>query len=109
MTQPEPMSQNLTQIIQTAQILDIPGGIHPPENKAQSLQNPIAEAPLPKQVILPLAMHIGAPAEPLVQVGDRVKTGQMVAEPKGLVSAAIHASISGEVTAIEDRPLAHPS
>ena len=103
------MSQNLTQRIKTAQIWDIPGGIHPPENKAQSLKDPIAEAPLPKQVILPLAMHIGAPAEPLVQVGDKVKTGQMVAEPKGLVSAAIHASISGTVTGIEDRPLAHPS
>jgi electron transport complex protein RnfC len=103
------MTEKLVQRIQTRQIWDIPGGIHPPENKSQSLQGSILDAPLPKQVILPLAMHIGAPAEPVVNVGERVRTGQIVAEPKGLVSAAIHASVSGTVTAIEERPLAHPS
>jgi len=103
------MTEKLAQHIQTTQIWDIPGGIHPPENKVQSLRNPIIEAPLPAQVILPLAMHIGAPAEPLVQVGDKVKTGQVVAVPKGLVSASIHSSVSGTVTAIEDHSLAHPS
>ncbi|MFX4228546.1 MAG: electron transport complex subunit RsxC [Porticoccaceae bacterium] len=103
------MTEKLAQYIQTKQIWDIPGGIHPPENKEQSLRNPIIEAPLPDRIILPLAMHIGAPAEALVQTGDKVKTGQMVAAPKGLVSASIHSSISGTVTAIEDHPLAHPS
>lgn len=103
------MTEKLAQYIQTKQIWDIPGGIHPPENKEQSLRNPIIEAPLPGRIILPLAMHIGAPAEALVQIGDKVKTGQMVAAPKGLVSASIHSSISGTVTAIEDHPLAHPS
>ena len=95
--------------IQTTQIRDIPGGIHPPEKKQQSLKQPIADAPLPTQVVLPLNMHIGAPAEPIVNIGDRVLAGQMVAKPEGMVSAAIHASVSGTVTAIEDRPLPHSS
>ena len=96
-------------LISTTQIWDIPGGIHPPENKEQSLLQPIMDAPLPQHVVLPLNMHIGAPAEPVVKPGDRVLTGQMVAKPQGFVSAAIHASISGTVVAIEDRPLPHSS
>lgn len=90
-------------------VWDIPGGIHPPENKAQSLIEPLANAQLPDQVLLPLSMHIGAPAEPVVSVGDHVKTGQMVAKPVGPFSAGVHASISGTVKAIEERPAPHAS
>ncbi len=90
-------------------IWDIHGGVHPPENKAQSLQNTLKEAPLPSLVVLPLSMHVGAPAIPCVAIGDRVKRGQMVAKPSGGFSAAIHASISGTVVAIEDRLISHPS
>lgn len=96
-------------MIKTIQIHDFHGGIHPPENKEQSLSQPITDAPLPSHVVLPLSMHIGAPAEPIVSVGDKVLTGQMVAKAQGFVSAAIHASISGTVVAIEDRPLPHSS
>lgn len=103
------ISTNNSAIIKATQIWDIPGGIHPPENKEQSLQLPIGDAPLPTEIILPLNMHSGAPAEPVVNIGDRVLTGQMVAKPQGFVSAAIHASISGTVIAIEDRPLPHSS
>jgi len=85
------------------------GGIHPPENKAQSLHLPIATAPLPEQVILPLTMHAGSAAKPVVQVGDTVATGQLLARADGPVSAAVHASLSGRVIAIEDRPIAHSS
>ena len=95
--------------IRVTQIRDIPGGIQPPQNKAQSLSSPIGEAPLPSRAVLPLKMHIGAPARPVVSVGDRVLTGQMIAMPQGLISTAIHASISGTVVGIEDRPLPHPS
>lgn len=102
---PEPAKN----IIESYQIWDIPGGIHPPENKTQSLTAPIAEAPLPSVVVLPLSMHIGAPAEPVVSVGDQVKTGQIVAKPHGLVSTAVHASVSGTVVAVEDRAIAHSS
>lgn len=90
-------------------VWDFHGGIHPPENKTQSLQRELEDAPLPDHLILPLNMHIGAPARPIVEVGDKVHAGQMVAESAGGFSAAVHASTSGEIVAIEDRPIAHPS
>lgn len=90
-------------------VWDFHGGVHPPENKSQSLQSPLREAPLPTHVVLPLSMHVGAPAIACVAVGDKVKRGQLVAEPSGAFSAGIHASISGEVSAIEDRQISHPS
>lgn len=88
---------------------DFPGGIHPPENKAISNGSPIAPGPLPEQLVLPLGMHIGAPATPRVSQGDTVRKGQMIADPKGAVSAAIHAPTSGTVVAIGPRPIQHPS
>jgi len=85
------------------------GGIHPPENKNQSTQAPIEAALLPDKLILPLQQHIGQQAKSQVQVGDSVLKGQMIAEPTGYVSAAIHAPTSGTVTAIETHALPHPS
>jgi electron transport complex protein RnfC len=90
-------------------VWDIHGGIHPAENKQQSLQTPIHPAGIPPQLILPLAQHIGAPASPIVNVGDRVLKGQMIAEAKGFVSAPVHAPTSGTVAAIESRLIPHPS
>lgn len=87
---------------------DFPGGIHPPTRKAQSTREPLREAPLPRVVVLPLTQHRGQPAEPCVAVGERVRTGQVIARPQGRVSAALHASISGTVSAIEPRPIPHP-
>ncbi|MBU0614559.1 MAG: electron transport complex subunit RsxC [Nanoarchaeota archaeon] len=81
------------------------GGIHPNYNKFTS-KSKIEVAPSPKLVILPLSQHIGAPCEPLVNVGDTVKVGQKIAEAKAFVSAPIHSSISGTVKKIEDMP--HP-
>lgn len=57
-------------------------------------------------MIIPLQQHIGAPAEPIVQKGDIVKTGQIIGEAKKFVSVPCHASVSGPVLAIEPRP--HP-
>ena len=85
------------------------GGIHPQENKAQSTQTAIAKLPLPEQLIIPVSQHIGAPADVIVNVGDLVLKGQMIAQPKGFVSAAIHAPSSGKVVAIEQRELPHSS
>ncbi len=90
-------------------IWDIPGGVHPAENKSQSNQRPIADIALPKEIVLPLNQHIGAEAIPCVNVGDHVLKGQRIAEAQGFVSAPIHASSSGEVIAIEDRAIPHPS
>ncbi len=88
---------------------DFHGGIHPPERKALSSATPIRPGPLPAQLILPLTMHIGAPARPLVQVGDTVLKGQKIAEASGPVSVPVHAPSSGVISAIEPRPIQHPS
>jgi Na+-translocating ferredoxin:NAD+ oxidoreductase subunit C len=85
------------------------GGIHPAENKLQSLHRPIRSAGIPPQLILPLSQHIGAPSRPLVQVGERVLKGQMIAEAGGYVSVPLHAPSSGTIAAIEERPIPHPS
>lgn len=79
------------------------GGVHPFKGKRMSKDKPIQEY-LPKgDLVYPLSQHIGAPARPVVKIGDRVLIGQMIAEASGYVSAPIHASVSGMVTAIEPR------
>lgn len=85
------------------------GGIHPPENKHQSTRSPIADAGIPPQLVVPLSQHIGAPAAPVVNAGERVLKGQVIAEPQGLVSVPIHAPTSGTVLAVEDRLVPHIS
>jgi electron transport complex protein RnfC len=93
----------------TREIWTIPGGIHPPENKAQSLHEPIAPAGLPDRLVLPLSQHLGAPAEPVVEVGDVVLKGQIVAKASGPVSVPVHAPTSGIVKSIESHPIPHMS
>ena len=56
----------------------------------------------PAQVLLPMDQHIGAPATPVVKVGDEVRVGQLVAEASGTVSAPVYASVSGKVIKIEE-------
>ena len=85
------------------------GGLKLDGHKAMSMQTPIRTAALPAQLVLPLRQHIGEPAYPIVDVGDRVLAGQMIAQAEGFISAPLHASSSGTVTAIEQRPIAHPS
>lgn len=77
------------------------GGVHPPENKRSSGEK-IQILPLPEQVVIPLGQHIGAPATPFVQKGDKVKVGQLIAQATGFVSANIHSSVSGTVVAIDN-------
>lgn len=90
-------------------LFDFHGGIHPAEHKHLSLDGPVTEAGIPPELVLPLAQHIGAAAEPVVAVGDRVLKGQLLAEANGFVSVPLHAPSSGTVTAIEERLIAHPS
>lgn len=79
------------------------GGVHPHDGKELSKDAPIREV-LPKgELVYPLSQHIGAPANPIVAVGDTVLKGQKIAEAGGFISAAIHASVSGTVKAIEPR------
>lgn len=85
------------------------GGVHPPGNKTQSTQLPIARLPLPDKLVLPLRQHVGNLPKLKVAFGDKVLKGQLLAEAEGMVSAAIHAPTSGTISAIEDAMIPHPS
>ena len=80
------------------------GGIHPSDNKQWSKDKAIERLELPDQVAVPMIQHIGAPAVPIVAKGDKVLTGQLIAQAAGFVSANIHAPISGTVTAVDIFP-----
>ena len=83
------------------------GGVHPTENKEYTEHLALRKFPEPDTVIIPLAMHIGAPATPVVQAGDEVKVGQLIGEQAGFISAPVHSSVSGTVVAVE--PHTHPN
>ncbi len=76
------------------------GGVHPEENKLTA-DIPVVAASLPKTAVFPLSQHIGAPAKPVVNRGDRVKVGTLLAEAGGFVSAPIHSSVSGTVVKVD--------
>ena len=80
------------------------GGIHPVEGKEPTEHKALVRFPVPETVVIPLSMHLGAPANAIVNVGDYVKMGQKIGEAAGFISAPVHASVSGTVIAIEDRP-----
>ncbi len=79
------------------------GGVHPSERKEFTEHLPLKKFPDPEVVVIPLSMHAGAPAEPIVQVGDTVKVGQKIGEAAAFISSPVHSSVSGTVTAIETR------
>ena len=76
------------------------GGVHPKENKF-SAGKAIQPIVLPAQVIIPLTQHIGAPCQPVVKKGDKVKVGTLIGKTVGFVSANIHSSVSGTVLKID--------
>ena len=77
------------------------GGVHPPESKLSAAQ-PIENFPVPELVKIPIAQHIGAPAEIVVKRGDEVKVGTLIAKAAGFISANIHSSVSGTVQKIDE-------
>ena len=77
------------------------GGVHPEENKL-SADKSIERIPLPSMVTIPISQHIGVPATPVVERGEEVKTGQIIAKTSGFVSANIHASATGKIAKISD-------
>lgn len=79
------------------------GGIHPNDYKAATNKKPVETLPPPERVVIPMSLHIGAPCTPCVAVGDQVTVGQKVGDAPAFVSAPVHASISGKVTAVEPR------
>lgn len=76
--------------------------IHPPEFKELTKHKRIERNPLPDRVVLSLSQHTGAPSEPIVKAGDVVQTGSLIAKSKGFISANLHSSVSGKVSAIEE-------
>lgn len=85
------------------------GGLHVEGHKTLSTHRPLSHMPIPRQLILPVSQHIGAPAEVLVKVGDKVAKGQMLADADGALSAAVHAPTSGTISAVEERGIPHAS
>lgn len=77
------------------------GGIFPPKYKFAADQK-IEDPGLPDFVYIPIKQHIGAPAKILVEKGDKVKVGTLLAQTDGSVSAPVHSSVSGEVTKVEE-------
>ena len=77
------------------------GGVHPHDNKQYSVHQPITACPLPAKAIIPLVQHIGAPAQAVVEKGQKVKVGELIAKAGGFVSANIHAPFSGTITKID--------
>ena len=78
------------------------GGVHPDDAKI-SKDCKIEVLPLPETVYVSVAQHLGAPAVPVVAVGDKVKVGQVIAEPGGFISAFVHSPVSGTVKSIAPR------
>ena len=80
-----------------------------PDHKAESTTQPVAAMKIPPRLTLPLQQHIGAPAKAVVQVGDHVLKGQLIAASSGRVSAPVHAPTSGVITEISDHLVPHSS
>ncbi|MBO1518709.1 electron transport complex subunit RsxC [Oceanisphaera pacifica] len=85
------------------------GGIHPSQRKAPANLTPISEAGLPNELILQVRQHIGQAAQLKVAVGERVLKGQLLTQPLNPMMMPVHAPTSGTISAIEERPLCHPS
>jgi len=86
-----------------------PGGVHPAENKAQSVSESLSRASIPQQIILPVKQHIGKPGTITVEVGEKVLKGQALTKYDTSFMLPVHAPTSGTVVAIEPRTTAHPS
>lgn len=85
------------------------GGVKPPTNKTQSVTLPIAAAPLPSRLVVPLHQSIGGTPRPVVQAGDQVLKGQLIGQADGWISAAVHAPTSGTVLEVAMHMQPHPS
>lgn len=87
--------------------LTFSGGLHPNDHKQDTKNRPIEVLKASEIMVYPMSQHIGAPCEPIVNVGDRVLAGQKIGDSNAFVSAPIHSSVSGTVKAIENR--LHPN
>jgi electron transport complex protein RnfC len=92
-----------------ATLFKFKGGVKPASHKDESTHAPIARAPLPSRLVVPLRQSAGGMPQPLVSAGQKVLKGERIGAPEGNFSAAIHAPTSGTVLAVEHRMLPHPS
>lgn len=86
------------------QVRTFPRGIRPNDHKDDTSAKPVEALPLPAEVTIPLRQHIGTLCEPLVSRGDRVRAGQKIADSPAPMAVPVHASVAGEVIAVEPRP-----
>ncbi|WP_076587495.1 electron transport complex subunit RsxC [Vibrio ostreicida] len=100
---------SLIEQIKSGALWGFPGGVHPPENKRQSVTTPITRSSIPREIVLPVKQHIGKPGTITVRVGERVLKGQALTQYDTSFSLPIHAPTSGLISAIELRTTAHPS
>ena len=84
-------------------------GVHPDDHKRPAADAPLRILPAPERVYMPLSQHVGGAARPIVLVGQKVLKGQLIAEAQGNISAPIHATVSGVISAIGDVTAPHPS
>ncbi len=77
-------------------------GVHPAHLKEQTADLPIQRVPFVSNYVMPLGQHIGVPSRPVVEAGERIRRGQVIAEPGGFVSTALHAPVTGKVTRVGD-------
>lgn len=80
-------------------VVKVRGGVKV-DHKKNTAETEVVRIPEPQKVVLPMQQHIGAPCTPTVKVGDTVAIGQVIGDSDKFVSAPIHASISGKVSAI---------
>ncbi|MBF0423141.1 MAG: electron transport complex subunit RsxC [Magnetococcales bacterium] len=85
------------------------GGVHPPGRKELSEQCAIESMPMPKRLVVPFHQHLGAPSEPVVNVGDTLFKGDLLGSAGDGISAPVHAPTSGTIVAIEEHVVGHPS
>ncbi len=77
-------------------------GVHPAHHKEQTEDLPIQRVPFGRHYVMPLGQHIGVPCKPVVEDGEAVRRGQLIAEPGGFVSTALHSPVTGRVTKVGD-------
>lgn len=101
--------QSLIEKIRQGSLSDFPGGVHPRQFKELSNQAPIARPPLPEKLFIPIKQHIGVEGQLRVAVGDKVEKGQALTQSMNPFAVPVHASASGQITAITEHVSAHPS
>jgi len=77
-------------------------GVHPAHHKEQTEDLPIQRVPFGKNYLMPLGQHIGVPAQAVVEAGEKVRRGQLIAKPGGFVSTGLHSPVTGTIREIGD-------